>query len=93
MEQLELVMTLLTVPGAPLITLNYTVNQEKREKKSTGEKSKESSGDGAPKLQISVPCRRRTCPDWKTVGREKKAHKQKLFALVRVWLTPGQPAN
>ena len=33
-----------------------------------GEKAKNpvesSSGDGAPKLQISVPCRGRTRPDW-----------------------------
>ena len=35
----------------------------------TGEKMQKkiqwraSSGDGAPKLQISVPCRGRTCPD------------------------------
>ena len=35
--------------------LNCTVNLEKREK-STGENSKRSSGDGAPKLKISVPC-------------------------------------
>ena len=41
--------------------LNYTVNLEKREKTSTRENSKKSSGDGAPKLQISVPCRGRTC--------------------------------
>ena len=27
------------------------------------------------------------------VGREKKAHKHKLFALVRVRLAPGQPAS
>ena len=38
----------------------------------TGEKAKKSSGEppvetGAPKLQISVPCRGRTCP-------EKKSH-------------------
>ena len=31
-------------------------------KKSTGEDSKESSGDGVPKLQISVPCRGGTRP-------------------------------
>ena len=36
----------------------------------TGEKAKNPvesvllSGDGAPKLQISVPCRGRTCPDF-----------------------------
>ena len=42
---------------------NYTVNLEKREK-ITGENSnKKSSGDGAAKLQISVPCRGRTCPE------------------------------
>ena len=29
----------------------------------TGENSKKSSGDGAPKLQTSVPCRGRTCPE------------------------------
>ena len=32
--------------------------------KSTGENSKKSSADGTPKLQISVPCRGRTCPDY-----------------------------
>ena len=29
---------------------------------------KQSSGDGAPKLQISVPCRGRTCPDVLALG-------------------------
>ena len=42
--------------------LSYSVNLEKREK-STGENSKQCSGEGAPKLQISVPCRSRTCPE------------------------------
>ena len=37
-----------------ILRLNYTGNLEKR-KQSTGGKSKKSSGDGAPKLQISVP--------------------------------------
>ena len=32
-------------------------------KTSTGKRSKKSSGENAPKLQISVPCRGRTCPD------------------------------
>ena len=41
---------------------NHTVNLEKREKNPLEEISK-SSGDGAPKLQISVPCRGRTRPD------------------------------
>ena len=27
-----------------------------------------SSGDGTPKLQISVPCRRQTCPDYRMRG-------------------------
>ena len=44
-------------------SLNHKVNLEKSEKKSTGENSKRSSGDGAPKLQISVPFRGRTRPD------------------------------
>ena len=45
--------------------LNYTENMEKRETyplESSKFKQK-SSGDGAPKLQISVLCRGRTCPD------------------------------
>ena len=33
-------------------------------KTSSGESSKKSSGDGAPTLQISVPCRGRTCPEY-----------------------------
>ena len=45
--------------------LNYTVvNLEKREKNVHWRKKfKISSGDGAPKLQISVPCRGRTCTE------------------------------
>ena len=40
--------------------------------KSTRENSKESSGDGSPKLQISVPCRGRTRPEntWTTFSRD-----------------------
>ena len=41
--------------------LSYTVNLEKKEK-IHWRKFKKSSGDIAPKLQISVPCRGRTCP-------------------------------
>ena len=43
--------------------LTSTINLEKRGKTSTGENSEKSSGDSAPKLQISVPCRGRTCPE------------------------------
>ena len=43
---------------------NCTVHLEKRETNKTWRKYKKSSGDGAPKLQISVPCRGRTCPDY-----------------------------
>ena len=39
-----------------------TDNLEKKES-STGENSRKSSGDSAPKLQISVPCRGQTRPD------------------------------
>ena len=42
--------------------LNYTVNLENRGENPL-EKIQKSSGDGAPKLQISVPCRGRTCPE------------------------------
>ena len=48
--------------------LNYTLNLERR-KKSSGEIPK-SSGDGAPKLQISVPFRGQTLPDleiWQSI--------------------------
>ena len=41
--------------------LNYTANLEKRGK--VHWRKFKSSGDGAPKLQISVPCRGRTCPE------------------------------
>ena len=37
-----------------------------------------SNGDGAPKLQISVPCRGRTCPDFKA-----KKMPWKLFYFLR----------
>ena len=58
-----------------IFLLNYTKNLEKEKKKSTGENShKKNSGDSAPKLQISVPCRGRTRPDEFT---------QKLYALCR----------
>ena len=39
-------------------------------KQSNGENSKKSSAETSPKLQISVPCRGRTCPD----NRGRKAH-------------------
>ena len=42
-----------------LVLLNYTENLEKKQKIQW----RASSGDGAPKLQISVPCRGRTCPE------------------------------
>ena len=43
--------------------LNYTVNLEKRERKVRWRKFKKSSGDGAPKLQICVPCRGQMRPE------------------------------
>ena len=46
--------------------LNYTVNLEKNEKVHW-RKFKKPSGDGAPKLQISVPCRARTRPETLTL--------------------------
>ena len=42
-----------------LVLLNYTENMEKKQ----NIQWRASSGDGAPKLQISVPCRGRTCPE------------------------------
>ena len=45
--------------------LYYTENLEEK-RKITGENSKKSSGDDDPKLQISVPCRGRTCPELHT---------------------------
>ena len=42
--------------------LNYTVNLEKREK-IHWRNFKKSSGEASLKLQISVPCRGRMCPD------------------------------
>ena len=42
-----------------LVLLNYTESLEKKQKIQW----RASSGDGAPKLQISVPCRGRTCPE------------------------------
>ena len=47
----------------PISLLNYTVNLKKREKIHWRKLKKKSSGDGAPKLQIFVPCRGRTRPD------------------------------
>ena len=38
-------------------------NLEKEEKEKTGENLKKSNGEGGPKLQISIPCHGRTCPD------------------------------
>ena len=41
--------------------LSLPTRKELSRQLSTGEKK--ISGDGAPKLQISVPCRGRTCPE------------------------------
>ena len=46
-----------------VLSQNYTQNLEKREKHPL-EKIQKIRGDGAPKLQISVPCRGRACPDF-----------------------------
>ena len=43
---------------------NCTEKLEKKDK-IHWRKFKKSSGDGAPKLEISVPCRGRTCPDFR----------------------------
>ena len=51
--------SLLSPDFGGLFLLNYTENLEKKQKIQW----RASSGDGAPKLQISVPCRGRTCPD------------------------------
>ena len=55
-----------------LVLLNYTENLEKKQKIQW----RASNGDGAPKLQISVPCRGRTCPDlwWPPQGPRKADH-------------------
>ena len=45
-----------------------------------------SSGDGAPKLQISVPCRGRTCPDFFAHLRKRKTHVLAQFRC-QSWLT------
>ena len=42
-----------------LVLLNCTQTLEKKQKIQW----RASSGDGVPKLQISVPCRGRTCPE------------------------------
>ena len=49
-------------PHFGAISLSHTVNLEKRER-FRWRKFKKSSGDGALKLQISVPCRGRTRPE------------------------------
>ena len=51
--------SLLSPDFRALVLLNYAENLEKKQKIQW----RASSGDGAPKLQISVPCRGRTCPD------------------------------
>ena len=48
--------------GGDVLTNLHSKPGEKG-KHSTGEHNKKSSGDGAPKLQISVPCRGRTCAE------------------------------
>ena len=53
-----------------LVLLNYTENLEKKQKIQW----RASSGDGTPKLQISVPCRGRTCPESKNMGILRKSH-------------------
>ena len=58
-----------------ILTKLYRKPEEERTK-ATGENKRNSSGDGAPKLQISVFCRSRTCPDFSKdlsaqLGREK----------------------
>ena len=50
-------------PFGAISLLNYTVNLEKREQKKHWRKFKKSSGDSSQKLQISVPCRGRLCPE------------------------------
>ena len=52
-------LSLLSPDFRGLVLLNYTENLEKKQKIQW----RASSGDGAPKLQISVPCRGRTCPE------------------------------
>ena len=49
-------------PHFGAISLQKKENLEKR-KKIHWRKFKESSGETSPKLQISVPCRGRTCPE------------------------------
>ena len=52
--------------------LNCTIEPGEKGNKSTGENSEQSSGDGTLKLQISVPCHGRTCPDpffWEKLNR------------------------
>ena len=51
--------SLLSPDFGGLVLQNYTENLEKKQKIQW----RASSGDGAPKLQISVPCRGRTCPE------------------------------
>ena len=60
--------------GGPVL-LNHTENLEKKQKIQW----RASSGDGAPKLQISVPCRGRTCPD--NPGRKSDCFFQSLGPL------------
>ena len=45
------------------LTKKNAENLEKKEKNPLEKTQKKTSGDGAPKLQLSVPCRGRTCPE------------------------------
>ena len=58
-------------------------------------KSKKSSGDGAPKLQISVPCRGRTRPDrWAPAwSAGKTVVRTGLAELLREFLRPATTQN
>ena len=55
---------------------NYTENLEKKQKIQW----RASSGDGAPKLQISVPCRGRTCPERSQPSLTETGSQKILFA-------------
>ena len=55
----QLDVSLLSPDFRRLVLLNCTYILEKKQ----NFQWRASSGDGAPKLQISVPCRGRTCPD------------------------------
>ena len=61
--------SLLSPDFVGLVLLNCTENLEKKQKIQW----RASSGDGAPKLQISVPCRGRTCPEFLGVREYQKS--------------------